>query len=160
MKLINLTPHTISIRTGDCITHDFPPSGDVARVETTPGELVAEPALHEMGVHTARVPIYSAPSRDSVIGLPQPAEGVVYIVSTMVAAAVPDRPDVVSPGTGPNDEAIRVGGRIAAVTRLISAQAARRDICYLCGEDNGPVSPLTGRGLSRIGYDCFRCGGN
>jgi hypothetical protein len=44
-----------------------------------------------------------------------------YIVSGMVLSALyGTRPDVLAPGTGPNDGAIRdASGRIVAVTRLV-----------------------------------------
>jgi len=50
-----------------------------------------------------------------VVGLPEPVEGVVYLVSRGVFEAT-DRLDVVAPDTG---TAIRKEGRIQAVTRLI-----------------------------------------
>jgi hypothetical protein len=47
---------------------------------------------------------------------------VLYVVGTMVAARAGDRGDVVSPGTGPADGAVRdADGRIVAVTRLVRA---------------------------------------
>lgn len=43
----------------------------------------------------------------------------------------------------------------------VTAPAAERtDECIYCGKDNGPVDPETGRGVSRIGFDCFWCGSN
>jgi hypothetical protein len=36
----------------------------------------------------------------------------------------------------------------------------RTDECVYCGRDQGPVDPSTGRGVSRIGFDCFWCGSN
>jgi len=61
-----------------------------------------------------------------VLAKGDPEPGLVYIVSAMVGAALREagvsRPDVLCPGTGPQDGAIRdPEGRIQAVTRLIRA---------------------------------------
>lgn len=112
MKLINLTPHPVVLRTesGDVTV---PLSGTVARVTSTPGVPM------DMGLG---VPVFSAPVWGEVEGLPAPEEGKVFIVSALVAARCGDRHDVVSPGTGPNDEAVRnEKGHIQAVTRLIAS---------------------------------------
>jgi hypothetical protein len=108
----NLTPHPIVLRSGDTDT-TIAPSGTVARVSSTPGTVVGE---------VGGVPIYSAPTWGEVLDLPATEAGVVLIVSAIVAARCSGRHDVVSPGTGPNDGAIRDdAGRIVAVTRLIAA---------------------------------------
>lgn len=150
MKLVNLTPHAIRLvgTAGDVVVS---PSGKIARVESTAGVAVGE---------ISGVPIYSANEFGEVIDLPEPTAETIYIVSAMVAGRVPHRGDVVSPGTGPNDGAIREGGRIIAVTRLISSAKATIDQCIYCRADCGPVSPITGRGLFREGWDCPVCGGN
>lgn len=113
--IINLTPHAITLRHAP---YDYDtvigPSGSVARVSSVPGSMRTE----------SIIPIYGSPTWGEVIGLPEPAEGVIYIVSALVAARVPEREDVVSPGTGPNDGAVRdAAGHILAVTRLISAKS-------------------------------------
>jgi hypothetical protein len=112
---VNLTPHNIvavrrPIREGGDLT--IPPSGSVARVATVPGSLLG---------YSSGVPLYSAPTPGPVEGLPEPVEGTIYIVSGFVAAHCADRTDVYSPGTGPQDGAIRENGRIVAVTRLVQA---------------------------------------
>lgn len=109
MNFVNLTPHAITVRTpdGDKV---FSPSGTVARVGSMPGALLDT---------IDGVPCYSAPVWGDVTGLPDPADGVAYIVSGLVASRV-SRPDVYSPATGPTDGAIRDDrGQIIAVTRLI-----------------------------------------
>ena len=149
--LVNLTPHAITLRSESGDT-TIAASGSVARVSTAPGVVICE---------AGGVPVYSADSIGNITGLPQPSLGTLYIVSQMVAARVPDRADVVYPGTGPNHAAIRDSeGRIVAVTRLISAAQGVTDVCPYCEHDNGPVSPLTGRGAHRLGWDCEQCGGN
>lgn len=112
MNMINLTPHALTLRTpaGDDIIIE--PSGEVARVATTPGAECGE---------LGGVALFSATSFGEVEGLPAPKDGVVYIVSGLVGGQVSGRDDVVVPGTGPRDGAIREDGRIVAVTRLIKA---------------------------------------
>lgn len=113
MNLINLTPHPITLRGPDGAETVIPPSGTVARVATTPGK--------EIEYHGVFCPVYSAPITGAVTGLPPAAPDTLLIVSGVVADAVGgSRNDVVRPGTGPADGAIRDGeGRITAVTRLV-----------------------------------------
>lgn len=102
--MVNLTPHPITIG-----TTTFPPSGTVARVTTT--EVVV-----------GACPITGAPvvrrQFGDVTGLP-PA-GTPCLVSALVLSAVPNRPGVFAPDTGPT--AVRdSNGQILAVTRLVAA---------------------------------------
>lgn len=121
--LINLTPHPIVLRSGENEIV-VPPSGSVARVTSRPGALLdTVHAPGRVGDVRPPVPVYGPPAWGDVEGLPpQGAEAAVYIVSALVAARCGDRADVVAPGTGPADEAVRdAKGRIVAVTRLIAA---------------------------------------
>ena len=112
MTVVNLTPHPITLRTaaGD----ETIPSSGVARCTPAPAVATDE----GLPVPVARPGGPMGP----VVGLPSPAPGAVYIVSAMVLAH-PDcagRKDVLAPGTGPADGAIRDGaGHIVAVTRLV-----------------------------------------
>lgn len=128
IKLINLTPHTITLRgsQGD-ISIEPDPRGP-ARVTSSPGSPIGE---------VLGVPVFSAPTFGAIEGLPSPNKGEVFIVSAIVAGRLPvKRGDVVSPGTGPQDGAIRKDGQIVAVTRLISSISKRVfSNCPLCGED-------------------------
>ncbi len=85
MRLVNLTPHRLDSHTPDGV-RQIEPSGSVARVAT---------------IETAADPIDGIPvaltSFGEVVGLPDPQEGVILIVSGIVADAA-RRPDVVSPG--------------------------------------------------------------
>jgi len=108
--IINLTPHNIVIKDNEGKRWDHPASGTVARVSSTPG-------THATNLDG--IAVYKKDKFGAVSGLPDPQPGIVYIVSGMVGAAVTDRDDVLVPGTGPNDEAIRDSdGHISAVTRL------------------------------------------
>lgn len=84
--IVNLTPHTITILFSN-ETWFLEPSGTVARCK-----MVCEPAGHHDGIPLTSV------SYGTVEGLPEPAEGVLYVVSALVKAAVPGRNDVASPG--------------------------------------------------------------
>jgi len=105
--LVNLTPHVINVKIGQSGTIGIEPSGSVARVTSTTS-LVGE---------VNGVPVYSN-AWGEVEGIPAPETGVTYIVS-MVVRERANRADVVSPGTGPNDGAVRENGQIVAVTRFI-----------------------------------------
>jgi len=115
MKLVNLTPHTITVRRDDGSELTIKPSGQVARV-TTRDQYAGELAHF-------RVPLYKR-EFGNVEDLPDPADLTVYIVSSLVLEAVKQttgRSDVVAPDTGPT--AIRDdAGRIVAVTRFIVAE--------------------------------------
>lgn len=114
MNIINLTPHIITLQLADGSRQDILASGTVARVATVPGQLLSS---------NCPVPVYSATRFGEVEGLPEPLANTVYLVSAMVAARMEGRgrTDVLSPGTGPQDGAIRENGQIVAVTRLIQA---------------------------------------
>jgi hypothetical protein len=90
MKLVNLTQHTINeVVTGQA----FEPSGQIARVTVE----------YTVASSIGDIPLYTATYGD-IEGLPDPVDGVTYIVSGMVKAAVPERGDVVSPGNLVRDE--------------------------------------------------------
>jgi hypothetical protein len=96
MKIINLTPHTITAA-GVAI----PPSGDIARVSVT---------------RTQRgdingIPVF-VPTFGDVAGLPNPAPDTAYLVSAMVRShpAVASRADVCSPGALIRDDAGNIIG--------------------------------------------------
>ena len=84
----NCTPHDIVIfgATGGVIV-TLKPSGDVARVEQT---------LVQVG-ECDGIPIYRRRFGD-LVGLPEPVDGVWFVVSALVAQAAPRRGDLLSPG--------------------------------------------------------------
>ena len=113
-RLENLTPHPLVLL---CVTgtQRVPQSGNIARVrhEQVPLDSVDG------------IPVYTTAYKD-IEGLPEPVEGVTYIVSSLIQHALKqagiNRPDVLSPGTGPNDSSVKENGRIVAVTRLVRIQ--------------------------------------
>lgn len=90
MTFINLTSHTIKEVTSGII---IPASGRVARLKST---------TIKVGDHLG-APIYSSQFGD-VEGLPEPQEGVIYIVSSLCLNGITNRNDVVSPGSLQRDE--------------------------------------------------------
>ena len=98
MSIINLTPHTINIILPDGKV-DIPASGTVARVSSH---------VEEVGV------IDGIPVVRTVYGfvedLPDPQDGVIYVVSGLVAGRCPDRQDVYVPGQQVRDEEGRIVG--------------------------------------------------
>jgi hypothetical protein len=95
-------------------------------VDDQPGEQRVLKAAENMPILVQGPPVYG-----SIENLPEPDGEHVYIVSMAVRIAA-GRPDVVSPGTGPNDGTIREPdvlpdgspnpnkGKIVAVTRFIA----------------------------------------
>lgn len=110
-EFINLTLHAVTMKRAGGETFTVPPSGQEARRDTVRAE---RPALD--GVPVAVVTF------GDVKGLPEPREGVVYIVSGLVLAAVPHRADVVAPGA-PIREAGFTPAEIDAVVQAIGAQS-------------------------------------
>ncbi len=101
MKFVNLTPHAVRLNDGT----EFPPSGVVARVSSSFS------SFDEDGVASV---VYGEAE-----GLPDPQEGVLYIVSAMVLSAMAGRrSDLVAPATG-HPDTVRVEGRIQSVPGFV-----------------------------------------
>ena len=106
MQFVNLTPHSIRVVL-DGGELEIPPSGTVARVavkQKLVGNIDGIPLVrNEWG---------------SIEGLPEPKDGIVYIVSSLVLSRIRGRTDVVAPDTGPS--AIRDNkGRITGIRRFV-----------------------------------------
>ena len=84
-KLVNLTPHNINVK-GNIIST----SGTIARVKVIQEEV---PAIIVEG---NLLPIFEC-KYGEVENLPEPQEGVMYIVSAMVRSACLGRTDILSP---------------------------------------------------------------
>jgi hypothetical protein len=99
----NLTPHSVT----DALSgQTFQPSGTVARVAAT-----FTPSGETGGVQLFRRTF------GAVENLPDKRDGVLLIVSALVAAAAPDRDDLVSPGElvrGPDGQPIGCKGFVVA----------------------------------------------
>lgn len=109
MQIINLTPHTIKVvDVNNQVIREYPASGIVARAAT-----IAEAVGEVDGIavkHTAF---------GEVQGLPEPQDGVIYLVSMVVAQAV-KRLDIIAPDTGPT--AYRENGLIVGVRNFTQYQ--------------------------------------
>lgn len=118
LEVVNLTPHAIVYQRDDGSRVTYAPSGQVARVSTVQGAPVKTALPFK---------VLNAPVRGPIEGLPimNYKCDKVYIVSGMVADALRTsgnlRPDVFSPGTGPQDGAIRENGQVVAVTCFIAS---------------------------------------
>lgn len=113
MNLVNLTPHSLNLYTPTGVIK-LPASGQLARVRST-----SEPAGEILGMPVIRS------SFEPVVGLPDPQPGTSYIVSSLVLAALraesKHRADLLAPGTGPNDGAVRnSANQVVGVTRLVA----------------------------------------
>lgn len=112
MRLINLTPHAISLanEAGENI-QTIPASGVVAWVSMT---------VCDTGRRVARIPVV-VQEPGQIENLPEP-DGNVYIVSIVVLGAIQGRADVVAPDTGPGSVVRDDIGRIIAVRRFIGKE--------------------------------------
>lgn len=90
--LVNLTSHPVLIRTGSGVTVCLSPSGRVARCRTEPDRV-----LGTVQVDGHSVPLVVNHVTSAVSGLPEPEDGVLFVVSRLVALAAPQRRDVVFP---------------------------------------------------------------
>lgn len=97
-EIVNLTPHTLNF-VFDEKTIDIAPSGVIARVSAK---------------DTPMNPINGIPVFKTVYGeienLPDPCEGKIYVVSSLVAARCPEREDVFIPGRPIRDDQGRIIG--------------------------------------------------
>jgi len=90
MKIINLTPHPLTL-VGAAGTLEVPASGKLARLAVT------RTALAPVIVDGVSLPVTRSVLGE-VTGLPPAEEGVIFVVSALVAEASADRGDVFSPG--------------------------------------------------------------
>ena len=105
MKVVNLTPHPLNLMpggpTGPTVT--IPPSGQVARCAVT-----------RVQVDTVTVNGVSVPVNKTQFGtvsdLPDPQPDTIYVVSALVAQAVPYRPDVFMVDDAVRDDQGRIIG--------------------------------------------------
>lgn len=103
-NLVNLTPYVITVcKTDGTIIRSIPASGRLARVAC---DTVQYSQLEDIPL---TVSVYG-----EVVGLPDPEENTVYIVSSLVASRVPEREDVFIPSGSVRDSE----GRIIRCTSL------------------------------------------
>ena len=96
IRIMNLTPHELSIERCNGEMLCVPPSGQVARVAVEnnfQGELQLKGEDDNINIVSLYRSVYG-----KVEGLPEPKDNYRYIVSRMVKDRVPDREDVYVPG--------------------------------------------------------------
>lgn len=109
MRFVNLTPHTINVVNEEGVNVlEVAASGQQARVNSS-----CEVVDTVSGVSVVKT-TYGA-----VDGLPVPEEGVIYIVSVLVAQVAAGRTDVVAPDTGPQSVVRDAEGKILGVKRFM-----------------------------------------
>lgn len=122
--LVNLTPHDLTIYFGDPRDH----SATAAVWKSTGLARVAEVSGPETGVAFDLMAPYSGScvvasvtkSYGAIEGLPEPAEGTLYVVSLVVLQALKgSRPDVYAPDSGPESAVRDSFGKILGVQRLM-----------------------------------------
>ena len=105
MNIINLTPHALNL---------MPAGPDGPVVTIPPSGLVARCAVDRVQVDTVTVDGMSVPVNrtqfGSVSDLPNPQPDTIFVVSALVAQAVPDRPDVFIVDDAVRDEQGRIIG--------------------------------------------------
>ena len=102
--LVNCTPHTVNIHREDGTVLTVEPSGDFARVATIKEE-ASIPGLEEIKV------VKTTFDTSKIEGLPDPQEGILYIVSLITLDALKGiRTDLVAPGNLIRDEGGNVVG--------------------------------------------------
>jgi len=101
-RIINLTPHPITIATENTVI-EIPPSGKIARCV----ESVTELGLIEYNGHRIKAQVKGF---GKVENLSEPEDGVIYVVSLPVAQAVKNRPDVFTIGDAIRNEKGQVVG--------------------------------------------------
>ena len=105
MRIVNLTPHALNLMPEgpDGPTVTIPPSGQVARC-----------AVDRVQVNTVAVDGIAVPVNQTRFGevsdLPDPQPDTIFVVSALVAQAVPDRQDVFITDDAVRDEQGRIIG--------------------------------------------------
>ena len=99
-KIVNLTPHDVTLFVSDDRKVTFPSYAGVRPIPRVSSRTVSDGDID--GFPLTRTEYGEAEN------LPEPSEGVWYIVSAMVAGRCPDRKDLIIPNEAVRDE----GGRI------------------------------------------------
>lgn len=94
----NLTPHDVNLILPDGEVLTIPATGKIARV----GSHIEQ--IGNIGI----IPVVKTVFDSNVTDLPAPQDGVIFITSTLVAQAVPDRTDVLVPADLRRDDAGRI----------------------------------------------------
>lgn len=108
VTLVNKTPHTVNLVTEDGTKISLEPVLPTPRVSSSSIKTAVYTITDDNGI--AHEIVREAPVFGEVVDLPEPQEGVLYIVSMLVAARAANRIDLVSPGRQIRNEAGQVIG--------------------------------------------------
>jgi hypothetical protein len=120
VKLVNLTPHQLNIydQTGQAVVLSIPPP---PRDTPIPRVSIRSEVVGTIDVDGVEVPVRKVMYGD-VENLPQPEEGTVYVVSTLVTLALREkgieRKDLLSPDTNPDSAVRDSSGKVIGVKYL------------------------------------------
>ena len=104
IKFENLTKHHINVIRSDGGVDSIPPSGREARVYSEQDRMSTVNGYDVVQTRWG-----------TVVGVPDPIEGTVYITSSLVAMALPERQDIVTPNTHPRAVVRDSEGNVQAV---------------------------------------------
>jgi len=104
IKFENLTKHHINVIRSDGGVDSIPPSGREARVYSEQDRMSTVNGYDVVQTRWG-----------TVVGIPDPSEGTIYITSSLVAMALPDRQDIVTPNTHPRAVVRDNEGNVQAV---------------------------------------------
>jgi hypothetical protein len=110
-RIVNLTPHLIRLAVGNSVTEIR--SSGVARLTSKEIRVGSVDFMDGSGA-VVTIPVIRT-EYGEITNLPAPCEGVLYVTSSLVASRA-NRPDVVSPDTGPT--ALRKDGDVWAVSNV------------------------------------------
>lgn len=105
IHFVNLTKHHVNVVRNDGKIETIEPSGMVARVKAD--------QTHQMNVNGFDV---LQTEWGTVSGIPSPKDDTFLITSSLVAMALPDRKDIITPNTHPRSAVRDADGNIVAVT--------------------------------------------
>lgn len=108
VTLVNKTPHTVNLVTEDGTKISLEPVLPTPRVSSSSIKTAVYTITDDNGI--AHEIVREAPEFGEIVDLPEPQEGVLYIVSMLVAARAQNRTDLVSPGRQLRNEAGQVIG--------------------------------------------------
>ena len=108
VTLVNKTPHVLNLVTEDGAKISLEPVLPTPRVSSSSVNTASYVVTDSDGVKHEIM--REAPVFGEVVDLPEPQEGVLYVVSMLVAARAANRTDLVSPGRQIRNEAGQVIG--------------------------------------------------
>ncbi len=120
MEIRNMTPHAVTLSGMPSVTWEPDPEGPARLIEVQKEETTDEFPIPQENFKES-IPVVDMPVYCGVKGLPDPKEGVLYIVSQMVLASplLEGRHDVIAPDTGPGSAVRDNKGIIIGVCRFL-----------------------------------------